>query len=300
MPEQRELPQQKLCKQTIIQEEHMMKTIDTHVLEQYNSGMERNRLRTGIGRIEFARTKELLLEHLPPAPATIYDIGGGYGEYAWWLASLGYEVHLFDLSETNIRMSAELSVEYPGTRLAAAEVRDARSIPRADHSADAVLLMGPLYHILERDERLAAIRESRRLLKPDSILVTAAINPYSTLLWATSVFGVKNKLLRDAPFISMAEHEIATGEHRKPEAGPYAGLGHSHFHNAAALKEELSAGGFRYSTIYGIDGGAWMVPDLDTIWENETDREHLLRTIRMLDGHEDIIGLSTHLLGISR
>lgn len=43
-----------------------------------------------------------------------------------------------------------------------------------------------------------------------------------------------------------------------------------------------------------------MVPDLDTIWENETDREHLLRTIRMLDGHEDIIGLSTHLLGISR
>ena len=35
----------------------------------------------------------------------IYDIGGAYGEYAWWLASLGYEVHLFDLAEGNIAMS---------------------------------------------------------------------------------------------------------------------------------------------------------------------------------------------------
>ena len=89
------------------------------VLAGYNAGRERGRLRTDLGLSEFARTKELLLEHLPKPPAVIYDIGGAYGEYAWWLASLGYEVHLFDLSETNIRMSAELADEYPGTALAA-------------------------------------------------------------------------------------------------------------------------------------------------------------------------------------
>ena len=65
--------------------------------------------------------------HCPLAPAVIYDIGGGYGEYAWWLASQGYRVHLFDLSETNIRLSAELADEYPGSSLCAAEVADARS-----------------------------------------------------------------------------------------------------------------------------------------------------------------------------
>ena len=121
-----------------------MKTIDKAVLAGYNAGIERDRLRTGIGILEFERTKEILLEKLPKPPAVIYDIGGAYGEYAWWLASLGYTVHLFDLSETHIAMSAELAAEYPSTKLESAVVCDARSVPRPDASADAVLLMGPL------------------------------------------------------------------------------------------------------------------------------------------------------------
>ena len=55
-----------------------MKTIDTAVLAGYNAGIERDRLRTGIGLIEFERTKEILLEKLPKAPSVIYDIGGAY------------------------------------------------------------------------------------------------------------------------------------------------------------------------------------------------------------------------------
>ena len=136
-----------------------MKTIDAAVLAGYNAGIERNRLREGIGLIEFERTKEILVEKLPKPPAVIYDIGGGYGEYAWWLASLGYEVHLFDLSETNIKMSKELAAEYPGVCLKAAMVCDARAVPRPDKSADAILFMGPLYSITEYEERILAIKE---------------------------------------------------------------------------------------------------------------------------------------------
>lgn len=102
-----------------------MKTIDNAVLAFYEEGREYNRLRTDIGLIEFERSKEILLENLPTPPAVIYDIGGAYGEYSWWLASLGYEVHLFDLSETNIKMSKKLAKEYPGCSLAASEVCDA-------------------------------------------------------------------------------------------------------------------------------------------------------------------------------
>ena len=91
-----------------------MKSIDENVLNGYNSGIEKDRLRYNLGLVEFARTKELLLEYLPKPPAIIYDIGGGYGEYAWFLTSLGYEVHLFDISEKNIEMSKDLSIEYPG------------------------------------------------------------------------------------------------------------------------------------------------------------------------------------------
>lgn len=115
----------------------------------HDAGIERERLRTGIGIIEFERTKEILLEKLPKPPAVIYDIGGACGEYSWWLASMGCEVHLFDLSENNISMSAELAAEYPGVKLASAIVCDARSLPRPDKSADEILLMGPLYSITE-------------------------------------------------------------------------------------------------------------------------------------------------------
>ena len=53
-------------------------------------------------------------------------------------------------------------------------------------SADAILFMGPMYHIVEYEERLRAIRECSRLLKPGGKLFTAAITRYATILWATT------------------------------------------------------------------------------------------------------------------
>lgn len=241
----------------------------------------------------------MLRETLPKPPKTIYDIGGGYGEYSWWLASLGYEVHLFDLSETNIAMSGELAKDYPGISLAAQEVSDARSIPRPNESADAVLFMGPMYHIVDRKERLLAIKECFRLLKNNGVLFTAGITPYATLLWATTVFGKENRLLEETAFMDMAAREILDGEHIKPASSQYGGIGRSHFHSAEELKSELSDGGFHSTVVHGVVGCAWLAPNLDELWENPDSREALMKTVRMLDKREDIIGLSTHILGIS-
>ena len=304
MTEQSALPQQTANdpQQKMRGERNMNKTeksIDKDVLADYNAGIERNRLRNGFGLLEFARTKELLLEFLPKSPAVIYDIGGGYGEYAWWLASLGYTVHLLDIAETNIRLSAELAAEYPGVSLCAAEVCDARSVDRPDASADAVLLMGPLYHIPEKAERIAAIRESRRLLKPGGRLFTAAITPYATLLWAISVFGRDNRLIEEDAFMRMVERELTDGEHIRPTDSAYHGIGRSHFHSAEELREELTAGGFSENAVHGVVGAAWLAPELDTLLTDPTAREALLRTARLLDRREDISGLSTHLLCIS-
>ena len=276
------------------------KSIDRDVLAGYNAGIERGRRHTGIGLIELARTKELLLEYLPKPPAVVYDIGGGYGEYAWWLASLGYEVHLFDLAETNIRLSAELAAEYPGAALCAAEVCDARSVGRPSESADAVLLMGPLYHITEKAERIAAVRESLRLLKPGGLLFTAAITPYATLLWATTVFGRDNRLIAEDAFMRMVERELTDGEHIRPtENTAYRGIGRSHFHSAAELCAELADGGFPESAVHGVGGAAWLAPELDALWADSASREALMRTVRLTDRRADITGLSTHLLAVS-
>lgn len=278
-----------------------MKTIDKAVLAYYDAGEEFHRLRTGIGLIEFERTKELLLENLPAPPAVIYDVGGAYGEYAWWLTSLGYEVHLFDLSETNIRMSALLADEYPGCNLASAEVCDARNIPSEDNTADAVLLMGPLYHITDYDERIAALKESCRLLKKGGILFAAALTPYSVLLDKLTVYSPDNSSYLENPgFIAMIERELKDGCHINPDKKRYSGLGTSHLHTARALKAELCAGGFPNAEVHGVMGGAWLAHDIDAIWENEAAKETLMRTVRLLDTHEEIIGLSAHLLAVGK
>lgn len=281
-----------------------MKTIDKAVLAGYNAGIERDRLRTGIGLLEFERTKELLLEKLPKAPAVIYDIGGAYGEYSWWLASLGYEVHLFDLSETNIRMSAELSPEYPGVCLHSATVCDARTVPRPDKSADAVLLMGPLYSITEYEERILAIEESRRLLKDTGLLFSAALTPYSVLVPRIVLYHAddskKRRELDDPAVLSMIGRALKDGNYVNPEKKIATGIGSSHLHTAKALREELSRGGFDTVSVHGILGGAWLAPNLDALLEREDTRETLMETIRMLDTYEEIIGLSGHLLAVSK
>ena len=287
----------------IRKKETIMKTIDTAVLADYNAGTERNRLRTGIGILEFERTKEILLEKLPAPPAVIYDIGGGYGEYAWWLASLGYEVHLFDLAETHIAMSAELANEYPGVHLKDAMVCDARSIPRPDKSADAVLLMGPLYSITEYDERLLAIRESRRLLKDDGLLFSAALTPYSILIPRIALYHAddskKRRELDNPAMLSAIERALTDGCYINPDHKIASGLGSTHLHTAKELRKELSLGGMETFSVHGVMGGAWLAPNLDALLENTGTRELLMKTIRMTDTHEEIMGLSGHLLAVS-
>lgn len=282
-----------------------MKTIDKTVLAGYNAGIERNRLRTGIGRIEFERTKEILLERLPKPPAVIYDVGGAYGEYSWWLSALGYEVHLFDLSETNIKMSGELAEEYPNVRLKSAMVCDARSVPRPDSSADAILLMGPLYSITEYAERILAIKESCRLLKDNGVLFSAALTPYSVLIPRITMYheevGSKKRTELDDPAVmAIIERALTDGCYENPERKIVSGLGSSHLHTAKALREELLRGGFVTSTVHGILGGAWLAPNLEELLEKDDTRNVLMKTVRMLDTHEEIIGLSGHLLAVSK
>jgi len=281
-----------------------MKTIDAAVLAGYNAGIEKGRLRSGIGLIEFERTKEILLERLPDPPAVIYDIGGAYGEYAWWLASLGYEVHLFDLAETNIAMSAELASEYPGAGLKAAMVCDARCIPRPDKSADAILLMGPLYSITEYAGRIAAIRESRRLLKEGGILFSAALTPYSVLLSRINVYHEddtkKRRELDDPAVLAIIERALRDGCYINPEKAIANGIGSSHLHTAKALRKELSLGGFDTDSVHGVMGGAWMAPNVAALMEDPKTRETLMKTVRMIDTHEEVVGISGHILAVSR
>ena len=122
------------------------------VAQLYDSMTEREWARMDRHRTEFYVTLRALREHLPPPPARVLDCGGGPGRYAVELARWGYDVTLFDLSTGNLALAREKAAE-AGVTLAGFEQGTALDLSRfADHSFDAVLLMGPLYHLLEEAE----------------------------------------------------------------------------------------------------------------------------------------------------
>src|SRR6187549_2801369 len=107
---------------------------------------EDTRLRVGLGRLELARVQDIVHRHLPPA-ARVLDVGGATGVHAEWLLDDGHTVHLVDLMPTHVaRAEARLGEHARFT----ATVGDARTLPVRDASVDAVLLLGPLYHLTDR------------------------------------------------------------------------------------------------------------------------------------------------------
>src|SRR5579859_3921474 len=94
------------------------------IRQHYADTDESSRLRAGWFQLEQARTRELILRHLPPAPATIVDAGGGAGAYACWLATIGYQVHLIDPVPKHVEQAREAFSQQPQYSLASAEVGD--------------------------------------------------------------------------------------------------------------------------------------------------------------------------------
>jgi 2-polyprenyl-3-methyl-5-hydroxy-6-metoxy-1,4-benzoquinol methylase len=101
------------------------------VAEHYASGYEADRLHTGEGQLDSARSRELLRRFLPPAPATILDVGGGPGGHAYWLAKQGYAVHLIDLAPVHVQLAQAASRGQPDAPPASATVGDACALSRS-------------------------------------------------------------------------------------------------------------------------------------------------------------------------
>ena len=160
--------------------------IETAIRERYDSAPEREWERLDRHRTEFAVTLRALAGYLPAPPARILDCGGGPGRYAVELARQGHAVTLFDLSAGNLAL-AQTKAHEAGVELVEIAQGTAVDLSRyADASFDAVLLMGPLYHLLHEEERLAALAEARRVVRPGGLVVAAFISRYAGHRWAAA------------------------------------------------------------------------------------------------------------------
>jgi len=156
------------------------------------------------GALEFAINKAWIAKFLPQPGARVLDIGGGPGRYSIWLAEQGYRVTLADLSPDLLaigrKKAEEAGVELE--KLVEANAVDLSRFP--DGAFDAVLCLGPMYHLLEESDRQTVAGELLRVLLPGGHAFVAFLNHLGALRAAVN---------QDIPFFTPYTFDIVKRWH---------------------------------------------------------------------------------------
>jgi len=261
------------------------------VLAYYDRYAEEDRLANGAFQLELERTKEILARVLPKAPARVLDVGGAAGTYSLWLAGQGYETHLVDASERLVNEARRRS-QAANRPIASLQTADARRLPHPDGSMAAVLVMGPLYHLTAREDRLQALREARRVLTRPGVLVAAAISRY-----ASALDGLVRGLVRDPAFVAIRNRDLREGQHRN-DTDRLDYFTTAYFHRPEELPEELGEAGFSSIRVLGVEGPAGFFPDFAARWADPVTRADIVELARLVEAEPSIVGMSAHLLAV--
>ncbi|MFI8533335.1 class I SAM-dependent methyltransferase [Streptomyces aquilus] len=262
--------------------------VPAEILAYYGRGKEDARLREGgapAGRLEFWRTQDVLRRLLPMAPARVLDVGGGSGVHAEWLAADGFEVDLVDPVPLHVEQASRLAG-------VTALVGDARDLPAEEAAYDVVLMLGPLYHLPERTDRVRALAEARRVVKPGGVVVAATINRYAQL----------HDLLREERYFTPLNRDrtdavLEDGRHPYHEEGFFTV---AHFAQPDEVPGEFTEAGLTVERQYGVEGVAWLMGGVESWLDDPARREAVLAATRHIESEPALLGASGHLLTAGR
>jgi ubiquinone/menaquinone biosynthesis C-methylase UbiE len=270
-----------------------MSLISKEIEGHYQQVRESERLSEGIGELERFRTQAILARHLPPPPAVILDVGGAAGVYAFPLSQQGYAVHLIDPVELHLEQ-ARSRASGSGVTLASIGRGDARRLEVPDGSVDAVLLLGPLYHLVERSDRLQALREARRVIKRRGVLFAAAVSRF-----ASFIDGLSRGFFADPAFRSIVATDLASGQHRNPTNHP-AYFTIAYFHRPEELAAEARDASFHDVEVFAVEGPAWAAGKFPEAWGDPEQRGSLMEFLSLIEREPSLLGASAHLIAVAR
>jgi SAM-dependent methyltransferase len=250
----------------------------------YDQGKEQDRLGAPKGTLEYIRTQEIVLRRLPAAPGVVADIGGGPGRYAVWLAELGYEVEHRDAMDLHVEQLQASG--HPRVRTA---VGDARSLDLPDSSVDAVLLLGPLYHLRERAERVQTLREARRITRSGGPIFVAAISR-----WAARLDGVLQERLNEhfPDFLSLLPESERTGDLPPVVADGFLGF----THRPQDLVDEIAEAELHVDDLVGVEGFPLSSEEMASRVGDPTAWSVVVDAARAIERVPELLGLSPHMV----
>jgi ubiquinone/menaquinone biosynthesis C-methylase UbiE len=264
-----------------------MKLIPPDIDNFYSTTSEEGRLQLGLGPLEFERNKELISRFLPKK-GIVADIGGGPGIYAEWLAGLGHEVHLVDPVEKHIKQANKRLRQ--AKKPFKAILGEAQKLDMPDNFADVVILHGPLYHLQQKEHRIKALSEAKRILKSGGVVLGFAIN-YS----ASSIAALLNGFIHTPEIMEMCKQELTTGIHNPPENMPGV-LPAAFFHRPQQLRDELEEAGFSFLNIFAVEGMIWLDKNYFESRADERKKDSLMNLLRLTENDLALLTLSPHMM----
>lgn len=174
----------------------MEKNMDIETVKAfYNANPELEWERLSLHPFEFQITKHYLNRYVKPG-SRILDIGGGPGRYSLYLAEMGCHVTLLDLSQENVSFALDKAKKH--SLFLQGITGDARfAQTHIEGLYDVVLLMGPMYHLMEESDRMLALKSALACLKPGGHLFVSFI----------SINGGIGFCMREAPELILDEAE---------------------------------------------------------------------------------------------
>ncbi len=263
------------------------------IRDMYDAMWDREDDRLRRHQLEHDITWRFLDPYLP-ASGHILDIGAGTGRYSLQLARRGYRVLAVDLAPHLVaRARQRASQEGLGDRVEF-RVGDARHLPNvAEATFDVALLMGPLYHLVLREDRLAALNQAYACLKSGGVLFSA---------WL-SRFGIVGNVLKVNPGIIHEEAEVSAWLDRGQESADH-GRARGDFPRAyAATVEEIAPlhteSGFQMLALAGVEPAISADDESYNRLEGEMRRRWLDLLFR-ISTEPSMVASSRHMLYVGR
>ncbi len=173
----------------------------------YKSYNEEGRLLSRHGRVEYITTQKYIHEALGESKQKrILEVGAGTGRYSVALAKEGYSVVALELIEHNLNI---LKSKLTGDEPLQALQGNALDLSRfADNTFDLTLVLGPMYHLYTKNEKLRALSEAVRVTKADGFIMVAYCMNEPTVI--SYVFGLnKVRETLDAGMLTKDWHCIS-------------------------------------------------------------------------------------------
>lgn len=162
----------------------------SYIEDYYNSYDEDGRLLSRHGQVEYLTTMKYIRECLAGVPEPkILEVGAGTGRYSVTLAKRGCHVTAVELVAHNLELlRAKLDGSEPLTAIKG-NAMDLSALP--DGAYDLTMLLGPMYHLYTREDKLKALAEAVRVTRPGGYILAAYCMNEPTVI--QYVFGL-NKL----------------------------------------------------------------------------------------------------------